>query len=91
MLNPDVDTNRRFRRRARRQWRWLRSAKSLPAYSATLPKFNAFAGPIFVDEINSGGFKSTSDRCLIGGHNWNLSIHHLNPSDCRDSHFGRRR
>ena len=46
---------------------------ALASFSKISSGLHSFARFIFVDEINSGGFESTSDRCLIGGRNRDFS------------------
>jgi hypothetical protein len=55
--------------------------KSFPACSSGLPKSDAFARLVLLNEINSGGFEGAPDRCLIGGCNWNLPVDDLDPAD----------
>jgi hypothetical protein len=43
-------------------------------------KSDALACPIFINELNSGGFEGAPDRCFISGCNRDLSVDYLDPS-----------
>jgi hypothetical protein len=52
-----------------------------------LSKADAFACPVFVNELDSGGFKRLPNGSFVRGRNRNLSVNHFNTADRRYSNF----
>jgi hypothetical protein len=52
-----------------------------------LSEADAFTCPVFVNELDSGGFKRLPNSSFIRCRNGNLSVNHFHTADRRDSDF----
>ena len=58
-----------------------------PGRSLRLSKADAFTCPVFVNELDSGSFKSLPNRSFVRGRNGDLSVNYFHTADRCDSDF----